>query len=233
MDIDCDVPIGFSLEELAGSAAARLAPAYPLSRRRYQYAVKIGLQHPQLLEGESDLEALLFLTTDEKQLVQVRAAGYSFNRLRPYTSFDDYVPEIRRTWNEYRELVRPTKVRKLRMRYINRIMLPASPGGSVELTDYLVVRRLSDPDSFVLTGFLDHHSAIERASQNVVNTVLTGLPLEGNRFPVIFDNSAEAVFVTEPDEWPSIEKKLQELRDLTNRVFRTVVTEKCLSLFQQ
>ena len=44
------------------------------------------------------IQSLQFLHEDEKQLVQVMAQGFSFNRLAPYTSLDDYLPVIQRTW---------------------------------------------------------------------------------------------------------------------------------------
>ena len=40
------------------------------------------------------LAAFQFLQTDEKQLVQVRALGFSFNRLAPYTGFDELLAEV-------------------------------------------------------------------------------------------------------------------------------------------
>jgi uncharacterized protein (TIGR04255 family) len=42
------------------------------------------------------VQALRFHEAEGKQLVQVRALGYSFNRLAPYTALDDYLPEIER-----------------------------------------------------------------------------------------------------------------------------------------
>ena len=70
------------------------------------------------------VQALQFLQDDERQLVQVRVQGFSFNRLAPYTSLDDYLPEIKRTWGLYVDLVKPVQVRQIRVRYINRILLP-------------------------------------------------------------------------------------------------------------
>ena len=120
------------------------------------------------------------------------------------------------------------------MRYINKIMLPPLPGGSVELASYLRVGPQSpDPRSFLLTSFLDQHTAVEHATNHRVNTVLSGQAAEAGGIPVILDNGVEADLVTTPDDWPSIEDKLLALRQLKNKVFALTLTPLCLSLFQQ
>lgn len=67
---------------------------------------------------------LQFLKNDEKQLVQIRPQGYSFNRLAPYGGFDEYLPEIERAWRLFVDIVMPLQVKLIRLRYINRFLLP-------------------------------------------------------------------------------------------------------------
>ena len=76
------------------------------------------------------IQALQFLHADEKQLVQVRAQGFSFNRLAPYTSLDDYLPEIERTWHLFVGLASPVQIRVVQLRYINRIPCRRGRAGS-------------------------------------------------------------------------------------------------------
>jgi hypothetical protein len=120
----------------------------------------------------------------------------------------------------------------VRLRYINRILLP-SVDGAVDLQSYLRVGpEMPDKDAFILTGFLDQHTAVERTTGNVINTVLSGQVPEGDKIPIIFDNGVEAEIVTETANWPSIEIKLLDLRRLKNRIFALTLQPKCLSLFQ-
>jgi uncharacterized protein (TIGR04255 family) len=179
------------------------------------------------------VQALQFLQDDEKQLVQVRVQGFSFNRLAPYTSLDDYLTEIERTWSLYVGLVKPVQVRQIRVRYINRILLPMTEKG-VELDHYFTVApHLPDEDNLVFVGFLNQHAAIEVGTGNQVNMVLTAQPPEGGMLPVIFDNSVIDSSPCDAESWPRILGKILALRGLKNRIFRKALTEPCLALFQQ
>lgn len=110
------------------------------------------------------LAAYQFVQSDGKQLVQVRAQGFSFNRLAPYTGFDDMLAEVERTWHLYVKIASPVQIRVIRLRYINRILLPLVEG-RVELDEYLKVGpKLPDEDRLAFSGFLNQHLAIEKGT---------------------------------------------------------------------
>lgn len=188
---------------------------------------------PPQMSVRHEIQSLQFLHDDEKQLVQVRAEGFSFNRLAPYTGLDDYLPEIERTWKMFIKLAAPVQIRTVRLRYINRMLLPVSTNG-VELQDYLKIGpRLPDETRFTLVGFLDQQAAVENATGNRVNIVLTGRPEENEQAPIIFDITAECPTKAEIQNWAWLLDQIQSLRALKNHIFKNTLTEKCLSLFQQ
>jgi uncharacterized protein (TIGR04255 family) len=178
------------------------------------------------------IQAFQFLHADEKQLVQVRAQGFSFNRLAPYTSLDDYLPEIKRTWQLFVGLASPVKTRAVQLRYINRILLP-TVAGRVELSDYLKIGpRLPDEEKLMFVGFLNQHAAVETDTGNQANIVLTTQPQEKDKLPVIFDNCVRSAGTAEPEDWPWILARILSLRALKNRIFGNTLTERCLNLFR-
>jgi uncharacterized protein (TIGR04255 family) len=165
-------------------------------------------------------------------LVQVRALGYSFNRLAPYTALDDYLEEIERTWRIYVALAKPTQVRSIRLRYINRILLPIEPA-PLEIDDYLRLGpRLPDEKSLALVSFFNQYAAVEVATRLQVNVTLTVQPKEGGYLPVIFDNTAFSDEQAAPENWPLLSERIASLRALKNRVFKNTLTDRCLQLFQ-
>ena len=118
--------------------------------------------------------------------MQVRAQGFSFNRLAPYTGFDDYLPEIERAWRMYVALVSPVQIRAIRLRYINRI-LPLT-ANTVDLDDYFrIAPRGPDEEGFNLSGFLSQHSAVEKDTGLQLNLVLAGERPVDEQLPVILD----------------------------------------------
>lgn len=234
VDVDCDLPTAFNLVDLEGPAQAAFRDSYPKMRKQHlhEFSVAMNAGEPTDQSTRHGLQALQFLHDDEKQLVQVRASGYSFNRLAPYLGFGVCLPEIQRTWEIYFSLVCPIKIRAVRVRYINRIRLPLE-NGRVDLDEYFKNGpRVAEGAGLNLAGFLNQYRAIESRTGYAVATVLTAESVVGDILPVIFDNMAWANVDIEPDDWPSFKAVLQGLQDLKNRVFRSTLGDKCLSLFQ-
>jgi uncharacterized protein (TIGR04255 family) len=235
LDIDCDLPPRLDIAKQESSAHELLRDQYPQVRRLFVQTHQIQPQAGKapIHSVQQGVQALQFLSKDEKQLVQFRTQGFSFNRLVPYTSLDDYLPEIERTWKLFVAVVNPVQIRVVRLRYINRILLPmAEP--RLNLDEYLKVSpRLPDEKRLTFTGFLDQHTAVETDTGNNVSIVLTTLIPENDKLPLIFDITAESRKASEIENWPWLLAEIQALRSLKNCVFRNTLTEQCLNLFQQ
>lgn len=114
------MPPKFDLAELESAAREVFKPHYPKARVQLleEHTIEQKAAEPPRFLARRAIQALQFLHDDEKQLVQVRAQGFSFNRLAPYTSLDDYLPEIQRTWQTFTKLASPVQVRAVQLRYI-------------------------------------------------------------------------------------------------------------------
>lgn len=234
LDIDCDMPPSLDLGSLEEPARAAFGDRYPKSRAQLLSEARIEAPSdaPPRLAARRGLQALQFLQEDERQLVQVRASGFSFNRLAPYSSLDQYLPEIERTWRLFVDRVSPLQVRQIRLRYINRILLRMK-GGSVTLGDYLAVGpRLPDEERLKFLEFLHRHVVVEAGTGNRVNTILASQPLEGSHLPVILDIEAVTDASIEPRDWPAILTRIGSLRSLKNLVFQRTLTKRCHRLFR-
>lgn len=234
LDIDCDMHPGQEITALEAPARNNYQDRYPKFRTQFLQGYEIEQQadaEPRF-SAQRGIQAFHFLQEDEKQLVQVRGQGFSFNRLAPYTSLDDYLPEIERTWRLFVGFASPVQVRVVRLRYINRILLPTVES-RIELNDYLKIGpRLPDEDRLTFLGFLNQHVAVEAGTGNQVNIILTSQPTENDLLPLIFDIQASRPEAAEPDDWDSLLARIRSLRVLKNRVFRNTLTKKCLDLFR-
>jgi uncharacterized protein (TIGR04255 family) len=234
LDLDCVMPPGLDVTTLEAPARDAFADRYPKVRTLYLEEAQIEQRAdaPPQVTARRGIQGYQFWQDDEKQLVQVRAQGFSFNRLAPYTSLDDYLPEIGRTWRLFVGLASPVEVQLVRLRYINRILLPMADG-RVELNDYLKIGpRLPDEERLALLQFLNQHLAAERGTGNQVNVILTSQPLENSMLPIIFDIAASRAEAAAPEDWNTLLTRIQSLRDLKNRVFRDSLTAQCIGLFQ-
>lgn len=235
LDIECDMPPGQSIASLEAPGRDRFRDRYPVFRAQLiqEHQIEANPDGARITPGRQGVQGLQFLQEDGKQLVQLRVQGYSFNRLAPYASLDDYLPEIERTWRLFVELASPIQIRHVQLRYINRILLPM-PDGKVDLDEYLAVApHLPDEGKLVFEGFLNQHAAAEIETGNRVNIVLTGQPPENGKLPIIFDNCVSASGPGDPDDWSWILLRVRQLRLLKNRIFKNTLTPKCLDLFQQ
>jgi uncharacterized protein (TIGR04255 family) len=234
IDIDCDLPPDLDITALEPQARNVYGSQYPKLKTQFLQEHEIRTQGSGSHEFRvrRGVQALRFLHDDEKQIVQVRREGYSFNRLAPYSTLDDYLPEVERTWRLFLGLTAVIQVRAVRLRYINQIRLPAVDG-KVDLDEYLCLGpRVADEEGLMLSGFLNQHSAVEVASGHEVNVVMTSQAREGDILPIILDIGASSSGPGEPDDWGEILQRIQSLRRLKNRIFANTLTERCINLFQ-
>lgn len=234
LDLDCDLPPSLDFAALQDAVKDSYSDQYPTFRPLFFQEAKIESKSdaPAEMSVRRGIQAFQCFDKTEKQLVQVRPQGYSFNRLAPYTRMDDYLPEIERTWHLFLKLVSPVQLRVVRLRYINRILLPLTKG-QVELEQYLKINLRPADEKLMMTGFLNQYAAVEKETGHEVNVVVTSQPPDNDRLPIIFDNCVACGAKVQPQDWTWILAKIQSLRDLKNRVFKNTLTETCLNLFQQ
>jgi len=233
IDIDCDMPTNLDFATLLARTTSRLGPEYPkpetltLDNLRMTYAADATVDHTL----ERRVEALRMISADGSQLVQVRSGGFSFNRLAPYTTLDDYFEEIERAWRIFVEVAEPIQVRAVRLRYINRVLLPFD--GAFDLNEYLTSRlEAAKETNLTFVGFLHQYSAIEQGTGNLATTLLTAQLPEAGSLPLIFDIQVTRERHVDVADWRGIRDGIQSLRSLKNRIFAHTLTDKCRRLFQ-
>lgn len=234
LDIDCDLPPGHNLTSLETEARDIFGGTYPRFRRRYSQEFKFEAREDDPPETSSHygVEAFQFLKSGNEQLVQVRDKGFSFNRLTPYEGFERYLTEIERTWCLYLRLARPTKVSALRLRYINRIEVPAE-GRSVRMDTYFNAgTQLPSVAGVLFTGFLNQYSAVEPVTGNKAKIVMTAQEIVEDKLPVILDIRVASETSVEPEDWDIILSKLLSLRMLKNQIFADMITARCQALYR-
>lgn len=232
LDIECDNPPGFEVSTVEEAARNVFLETYPKLRTQFMQRHQLKMSEEPELSVERMVQALQFRTDDERQLVQVRKDGYSFNRLAPYTSLGEYLSEIERTWRLYINIVHPLQITAVRLRYINRLELPAI-NGALQLSDYLKVSpQLPAAAKLVFAGFINQHSAREVGTGNEADIILASEPGSDDCYPVVFDITVAKGEASEPSNWPWILDAIESLRSLKNRIFEHTLTEPCLNRYR-
>ena len=95
-------------------------------KRRQAKQVEVGLRAGT--EGVEQqvrtTDRMQFLREDEKALIQVGPNLLAVNHLKPYPSWEGFLPLIQRGFHAYWEVAQPNGIRRIGLRYINRIEIP-------------------------------------------------------------------------------------------------------------
>ncbi len=123
IDIRVNLPSNVELSTLVG-IDSRVESEYPTKRDHFHIEGEIEFGEEIVSTGTRTPNGYLFVSNDGLQFFQARLDGFAFNRLRPYTSWNEFRDEARRLWGIYCEHVRPESVVRMAVRYINRLELP-------------------------------------------------------------------------------------------------------------
>jgi len=108
---------------------------FPVRKKQFQLQAEIKLDAGQFSgRGDRRERGLLLKSADESEVVQFRVDGFTYSRLRPYTSWEEIFPKAWRLWEAYRSKTSPESITRLATRYINRLEIQ---NPSTNLADYL------------------------------------------------------------------------------------------------
>jgi len=237
VDIDCDLPSSLEFQTIKEKGEAVFRDEFPIFREMLleQHTIQPNENAPPTHEVKKGVKAYQFRSEDEKQLIQFRPAGYSFNRLAPYTSLDYYLPIIESTWKSFVEIAQPVIIRRVSIRIINKIHLPVTDG-QVLLKDYLQSPPKlpeTSEDRLIFSGFFEQHAAREPSTGHQVKIVRTVKGATESELTLLLDIAVYNQTEFKPDSWEDIRNQLNSIRRLKNQLFRNTLTETCLNLFSQ
>jgi uncharacterized protein (TIGR04255 family) len=203
---------------------------YPKKQEQRMSEIKIELKPgEELAKHLTKINGFRYLSSDEKEIVQARMDGFTFNKLSPYTKWEDLRNEARRLWLIYREIACPDLVTRVALRYINNLNIPMP---IADFGDYLTVpprvpERLPQGVSSFLTRVVIHEPSID------ANAVITQAleSVVGERVPIILDIDVFKLR-SEGIEEENIWSTLENLRDFKNKIFFASITKKLKEMYE-
>lgn len=173
---------------------------------------------------------LLFGSPDGRDNVQFRVDGFTFNRLTPYTSWDDIFPKAMAHWKKYVEIARPQAITRVAVRYLNAFELtsPITALRDVFKAPPAVPEELPQFASHFQTMVTIHDPARMLAANVGQSMQSTG---GQGRTQVVIDIDA-----FRQGELPSNDDELSrifaDLRSYKNQIFFNLLTEAKLKEFE-
>ena len=231
IDLRARLPAGFDPETFSG-LGEELADRYPKPEKRQlvEQKIEIGLgssHHPPQRKG---LVGFFFRSEDERNLAQFRIDGFTFNRLKPYTTWEEVSQEARRLWTLYCQAASPESVTRAAVRYINHIPIPAPIG---DMSDYLttpmpIPEGLPGAVSSLLTKVV-----IRDEKAGLAANITQGLEedIQSRSVTIILDIDAYKKREFEPQD-DELWSTLEALRNLKNEIFFGSLADKLVRSFE-
>jgi uncharacterized protein (TIGR04255 family) len=225
LDLKVILPETFSVDKIL-EIHPRVLERFPTSEPLYVGSLAVQAGPDIQVQTSREHNGFLFRSADGKRIFQATLQGFTFNRLAPYTSWEEFSDDARYLWEIYKDVCKPAFVTRAAVRYINRIDIPIK--GQIELQEYLktIPEVASDLPQKNLSSFF-MQLQIPQEDLNcmlIINETLT-LPPSPGFISVILD-----IDLFRQQSWKSddedIWRFLAQLRERKNLIFRKSITEK-------
>jgi uncharacterized protein (TIGR04255 family) len=227
LDIRVQLPETISLVDLEG-LQDRLG-GYPVKRKQMSVEGTFHLGEKVTTLAKQSQLGYVFVSDDGKQIVQPRLNGFTFNRLSPYTGWNDFKGEARRLWTIYRDTVQPLHLVRMAVRYINRLDLPLPFN---DFKEYLrTIPEVSPDMSQGLSGFimvLDNPQADIGCMLRLTQAMVPAPSPDVASIMLDIDISRTDV----PQEEDRLWEQFEVLRTRKNKVFEASITPAMQRLFE-
>jgi uncharacterized protein (TIGR04255 family) len=184
------------------------------------------------LGRSSQLSGWLFRSADQSQAVQAQHDGFAYSRLTPYKSWKDLIVNAKLRWSQYVQVARPQRIRRISVRYINRIKLPLPVEDFADWIESFPRTPACLPQGLT-EAFQRLEIPVSDLGQTMAIVTLGVQPyrVDDREVEVIFDLDLYQA-ATWPVDGPEIWDALDSLRPLKNRFFFAYLTSKTLELFK-
>jgi uncharacterized protein (TIGR04255 family) len=232
IDIQVTAPPDFTAEKLK-STLQGLENQFPEIRENVQLIQGFQLSvagENQSFSSSRSVDGYLFISNAAKKTVQARRDSFTFNKLRPYTEWKEFKAEAKELWQRYSELVQPVAIRRLGLRYINRIELPH---GLLDLREFcLLFPDIPQPIPQGLAEFFQRFIAPK--DNGLISAVSLALDYSNPnlRPAIILDIDVFFMVSNAGLESESMWAGFEEMRVLKNEIFSASLTQKAKALFQ-
>jgi uncharacterized protein (TIGR04255 family) len=222
--------------------AAQLTPLrdelrelFPKAKEQRQMKGEFRVEAGKLLPPTSldlGVQGLRLEAEDGHRIVQFRRDGFTFNNigLGYYLGGEALIGEALSLWSRYAQVIRPTSVVRVAMRYLNRLDLPFRDGD--QFTRFLVAPpELPTGAPQLVSSFLSRIVAHDgTGAQAIVTQKLNVRPDPPGAVILDLDIFYPLSEGIEPTE-NAIRPYLEKLRILKNQTFFSLLTEEAVKLY--
>jgi uncharacterized protein (TIGR04255 family) len=228
LDIRVTLPVGIGLDQLR-ETGDKLGDRFPATAEQYDITAEITSGPRVGAAAHQRAVGYQFRSEVGDRLFSMGLGGFSYNKLAPYERWETVRDEAKEIWSVYRAVTTPETVKRLGLRYINRLDLPLPVS---DFRDYLrTIPEISPELPQGLSGYfmrlfipqddLGAHLILQEAILPPPHDGVVSILLDIDVFKtgeVPQDNDEIWVF-------------FEQLRLRKNRIFEACITDKARELF--
>ena len=199
---------------------------YPNKRKVFNFSSSIDLQESGSISNDtkSEFKGVIFSNKNSQKQVQYRNDGFSLNFLSPYSNWNEFFNEAVELWNIYVSILKPTKVNRIALKYINKIDIP------------LPINNFQD--------YVTNMPPIPKSLPQMYNHFFMQIqvPCEDSRYSAVITETMETPtnkiipFILDIDVFKNVENDFEindfnYLRDVKNIIFEDFITDNTRKLF--
>jgi uncharacterized protein (TIGR04255 family) len=204
---------------------------YPNLEARNQVQMKFrtaSIGEPPVPEAtDLGFQSLVLRTADESFIAQFRRDGFTVNQLKGYTAAERLFEEALDLWPRYAALVKPQRVVRVALRYLNRLHLPFKEKDQFARFLRAAGDLPEELSSVPVSEFLSRsvlQVAPERQTVAIVTQRLEVAEEKSTPFVLDVDVFCTGDYSTDADYLPI----LQHLRTIKNDCFFSFITDEAL-----
>jgi uncharacterized protein (TIGR04255 family) len=231
IDLRVTLPEGFSLNKLA-EIHPHISNYFPTVEPFYKGVGSFTYEPGSSFKADTSEQQVgfWFRSEDNLRTFQATMEGFSFNRLAPYESWEEFNSDAKSMWEIYKEICEPIHVTRAAIRYINQINIPANE--LIELKDYLsTVPEVSSslPQKALQTFFMQLQIPQQDLDCMLLINEAIALPTNPEIVTVILDLDLFRHQIWESND-EDIWRFLEKLRNRKNEVFEASITDRTREL---
>lgn len=167
-------------------------------------------------------------SVDGREIAAIGPGVLSVHLLKPYAGWEHFRSQIAEAFREYQKIGRPEAIRRIGVRYINRIVVPVAKGAPHEFfttPPYTIPGIECSVDTYAIRG------EYSLSGQSKVIVQLASIEAPPNAFGVVLDIDVSRNWKEDSQNMQSALKSVDELRDQERQVFEALITDKARDFF--
>ena len=231
LDIQVEQSENVTLEQI-GTFHDSIKDRFPEVKKtaKSQAQIIISEKGPSIDSPSVNIMGFRYSSIIEKKIVQARLDGFSFNKLKPYESWEIFSSEAHQLWDLYTKIAQPIKIKRIALRYINKIEIPLPINDFKEYI--LTIPEIAPTLPQGLANFLMMLVIPnpEIGATAVINEVMEQVTVQ-QTLPIIFDIDVFKI-VNYNINYDELWKEFDQLRIFKNDIFISSMTDKAKELFK-